>query len=83
MTRWHRGEAEKNWQRPTAEDAESSNQGKPGGRGGGSSRTDTTAVAVQLLLSLLFFVVVVVCCCCCRWMQKRNGTRRSCGKVPV
>ena len=43
MTRWHRGEAEKSWQRLTAaEDAQSSNQGKPGGRGAGSSRTDTT-----------------------------------------
>ena len=31
MTRWHRGEAEKSWQRLTAEDAKSSNQGKPGG----------------------------------------------------
>ena len=41
MTRWHRGEAEKSWQRLTAEDAKSSNQGKPGGRGGRSSRTDT------------------------------------------
>ena len=36
MTRWHRGEAEKSWQRLTAEDAKSSsNQGKPGGRGRG------------------------------------------------
>ena len=41
VTRWHRGEAEKSWQRLTAEDTKSSNQGKPGGRGGESSRTDT------------------------------------------
>ena len=40
MARWHRGEAEKSWQRLIAEDAKSSNQGKPGGEGGGSSRTD-------------------------------------------
>ena len=42
MARWHRGEAEKSWQRLTAEDAKSSNQGKPGGRGGGA------AVLIQL-----------------------------------
>ena len=42
MKRWQRGEAEKSWQGLTVEDAESSNQGKPGG--GGSSRTDTTTV---------------------------------------
>ena len=41
MTRCHRGEAEKSWLRLTAEDAKSSNQGKPGVCGGGSSRTDT------------------------------------------
>ena len=35
MTRWHRGEAEKSWQHPTAEDAKSSNQGKPEGWVGG------------------------------------------------
>ena len=35
IKRWHRGEAEKSWQRLTAEDAKSSNQGKPEGRGGG------------------------------------------------
>ena len=43
MTRWHRGDAEKSWQRLTAEDAKSSNQGKPGGRGGGEA-----AVLIQL-----------------------------------
>ena len=37
FTRWHRGEAEKSWQRLTAEDANSSNQGKPGERGGGAA----------------------------------------------
>ena len=41
MARWHRGEAEKSWLRLTAEDAKSSNQAKPGGRGGANSRTDT------------------------------------------
>ena len=43
MTRWHRGEAEKSWQHLTAENAKSSNQGKPWGRGGGggSLLTDT------------------------------------------
>ena len=36
MTRWHRGEAEKSWQRLTEEEARrSSTQGAPGGRGGG------------------------------------------------
>ena len=35
------GEAEKSWLRLTAEDAKSSNQGKPGGRRGGSNRSDT------------------------------------------
>ena len=40
MTRWHRGEAEKNWLRHTAQDAKSSDKGKPGGRGGRGSRTD-------------------------------------------
>ena len=45
MKRWHRGKAEKSWQRPTAEDAKSSKQGKRGGRGWGGSRTDT---AVQM-----------------------------------
>ena len=37
MARWHRGEAEQSWLRLTAEDAKSSNQGKPWG----SSRIDT------------------------------------------
>ena len=31
MTRWHSGEAEKIWLRHAAEDAKSSNKGKPGG----------------------------------------------------
>ena len=45
MTRWHRGEAEKSWQRLTAEDTKSRNQGKSGGgRGGGGA-----AVLIQLL----------------------------------
>ena len=40
MTRWHRGEAEESWQRLTAEDAKSSNQGNPGGpRGRRNSRS--------------------------------------------
>ena len=48
MTRWHRGEAEKSWQRLTAKDAKkSSNQGKPGGARGGS--TTVTAVLILLL----------------------------------
>ena len=34
-TRWHRGEAEKGWQRLTAEDAKSSNHWNPEGLGGG------------------------------------------------
>ena len=39
------GEAEKSWQRLTAEDAKISNQRKPGRRGGGgNSRTDTAVV---------------------------------------
>ena len=42
MTRWYRAEAKKSWQRLTAGDAKSSNQGKPGGRGEGrGGRTDT------------------------------------------
>ena len=41
MTRWHRGQAEKSWQRLTAEDTTSSNKGNRGGGGGGSSQTDT------------------------------------------
>ena len=45
MARWYRGEAEKSWQRLTAEDAKSSNQGKPGERRGGGA-----AVLIQLLL---------------------------------
>ena len=41
-TRWHRVEAEKSWQRLTAENAKSSNQGKSGGRGmGGGGRIET------------------------------------------
>ena len=47
MKRWHKREGEKSWQRFTAEDAESSNQGKPGGHAGGSSRTDTAVVVVD------------------------------------
>ena len=34
IKRQHRGEAEKSWQRLTAEDAKSSNQETPGGSGG-------------------------------------------------
>ena len=41
MTRWHRGQAEKSWQRLTAEDTKSSNKGNRGGGGAGSSHTDT------------------------------------------
>ena len=41
MTRWHRDEVEKSWQRLTAKDTKSSNQRKLEGRGGGSSRTAT------------------------------------------
>ena len=37
MKRWRRGGSEKIWHRLTAEDAKSSNQGKPGGRGGGAA----------------------------------------------
>ena len=37
MTRWHRGEEEKSWQRLTVEDVKSSNQGKSGGLGGGEA----------------------------------------------
>ena len=33
MTRWHRGEEETSWLCLTAEDAKSSNQGKPAGPG--------------------------------------------------
>ena len=46
MKKWHRGEAEKGWQRLTAEDAKSSNQGKPRGRGGGGA-----AVLIQLQMN--------------------------------
>ena len=43
-TRWHRGEAERSWQRFTAEDANSNNIGKPGERGGGGG----AVVLIQL-----------------------------------
>ena len=46
MTRWHRGEAEKSWLRhAAAEDAKSSDKGKPGG--GSRTGTDVDACRTQ------------------------------------